>query len=419
MTTPRTVSADEALSVVQSGMTVVAGCLSSEPVVLLEALARRSQQVGSLRLVAGMFLDGYEALAPHLGNSIDFVTWFMPQTLLGDVTLGPRVDFLPLSIVQTFRYLTVLNPDVCLIQVSPPDEGGNYSVGISANTNLLLAQRARTVIVQVNPHMPFTTGPDSLLHESSIDFVVEASRPLRAFPNRAPDDRSRAIAAHVAQLIPDGATIQSGIGTIPEAALRQLLANGRTDLLLISQLTDAGRELIESGCCVADGPAAVVGEVLGSSELYKWVDHNPRVEMRNALGTHSLAALAKRRSFTSINSTLEVDLFGQINSEVVKTGQAGGIGGSLDFMMGSMFEGAQSILALPSTTSRGKSRIVPTITKGLVTAPRSLVQLVVTEYGVADIRSTTVKETAEALLSISHPDHRDGLRATLLRSELI
>ena len=412
---PRTVTADEALAVVTTGMTVASGSLSAEPVVLLEALGRRCAEIGPISLISGMLLDGYTALAPHLGNDIRLVSWFMPQALLGDVELGPHVDFLPLTWVQTYRFVERrAEIDVCLLQVSPADASGCHSVGISGSLNRLLARRARVVIAQVNLAMPYTGG-DTLLHASEIDYLVEHEAPLRPFPHRSPDGKDAAVAAHVATLVPDRVTIQGGIGTVPESVLRLLAAQGRTGLRLTSQLTDAGRGLIEAGCCVDDAPAAVVGEILGSRELYRWVDRNPRIEIRDALGTHSLAALAAGGPFVSINSTLEVDLYGQLNSEVVGRGQAGGIGGSIDFVMAAQLDGGRSIVALPSTTGRGQSRIVPVIDKGLVTVPRTLVQFVVTEHGIADLRGRNARERAEALLAVAHPDHRSGLRAELDR----
>jgi 4-hydroxybutyrate CoA-transferase len=412
-TTPRTVTATEALSVVEPSMTVVSTSLSAEPTALLHALGARTANLsGPITLVSGMFLDGYAALSPHLGHDIHLRTWFMPQTLLGDVGLGPHVDFLPLSWVQTYRYVQASTPDVCLIQVSPADDNGFHSVGISASVNKLLAQRAHTVIAQVNSQMPYTCG-DTLLHESEFDYLVEHDSPLAPFPHRRPDETDDVIAGHIVGLIPDGATIQGGIGKVPEAVLKRLATSGHSDLLITSMLTDAGRELIEAGVCSSDGPAAIVGEIAGSAELYRWVDHNPRVDLQPAPETHGLKALSARRRFVSVNSTLEVDLFGQLNSEVVSKGQAGGIGGSLDFMMAGQLDDALSIITLPSTTARGRSRIIPVVDRGLVTAPRTLTQIVVTEQGVADLRGLTVGERAQALLAVAHPDHRDELRASL------
>jgi 4-hydroxybutyrate CoA-transferase len=408
--TPRSVTPEEALSIVQPGMTVASTSLSAEPVILLEALAKRVADVGPITLLSGMFLDGYRALAPYLGHDIRLVTWFMPQALLGDVQLGPNVDFLPVTWTQTYRYVQAADLDVCLIHVSEPDDQGYYSTGISAGMTRVMTQQANVVIAQVNREMPRTAG-DTLLHESEIDFVVAHDSPLRPFPHREPDDRDALIAEHVLQFIPDGTTVQAGVGTVPESVLRKLAAAGRSGLTLVSTFTDEARALIEAGCCVSEGPAAVVGDVMGSADLYRWVENNPRVELRQVLDTHGLEALARHRRFVSINSTMEVDLYGQLNSEVLSSGQAGGIGGSVDFMIGAQLGDNMSIIALPSITGRGRSRIVPVIRRGLVTVPRTLVQVVVTEHGVADLRGRTARERAEALIAISHPDQREELRA--------
>jgi 4-hydroxybutyrate CoA-transferase len=407
---PKKVSAAEALLQVRSGMLVASGGLSAEPIVLLEALAERASATPSVTLLGGMFIDGYRALSPHLGNAIRLETWFMPLTLLGDVGMGPDVDFLPMTWTQVCRYVETLEIDVCLVMVSPADENGYYSLGISSSLNSFLVKRSRVVIAQVNDEMPYTLG-DSLVHESQVDFIVEHSNSLPPYPLRPPGDLDAVIGRYVASLIPDGAMLQCGVGTIPEAVARRLAEEGRSGLRITGMLTDAGRGLVDAGCCVPDGPAIVVGEVCGSPDLYRWVDRNPAMVAKDGLHTHSLQALAEYPIFVSVNSTLEVDLFGQVNSEVLRTGQAGGIGGSVDFMMGAMFADNRSIVALPSITSRGVSRIVPSITKGLVTAPRTLVQFVVTEFGVADLRFLSASRRAEALANISHPDHREGLLA--------
>ena len=407
---PKKVSAEDALLQVRSGMLVASGGLSAEPIVLLEALAERASATPSVTLLGGMFIDGYRALSPHLGNAIRLETWFMPLTLLGDVGMGPDVDFLPMTWTQVCRYVETLEIDVCLIMVSPADENGYYSLGISSSLNSFLVKRSRVVIAQVNDEMPYTLG-DSLVHESQIDFIVEHSSPLPPYPLRPPGDLDAVIGRYVARLIPDGAMLQCGVGTIPEAVARRLAEEGRSGLRITGMLTDAGRGLVEAGCCVSDGPAIIVGEVCGSPDLYRWVDRNPAMVAKDGLHTHSLQALAEYPIFVSVNSTLEVDLFGQVNSEVLRTGQAGGIGGSVDFMMGAMFADNRSVVALPSITSRGVSRIVPSITKGLVTAPRTLVQFVVTEFGVADLRFLSASRRAEALANISHPDHREQLLA--------
>jgi acyl-CoA hydrolase len=405
---PKKVSAHEALTAVGPGMLVATSGLSAEPIALLEALAERAQSVAGVTLLSGMLLDGYRALTPVLGNEIRLESWFMPQTLLGDVGFGPNVDFLPMTWTQTCRYVQSLDIDVCLVQVSSADENGYHSLGISAGMSPIAVQRAKVVIAQVNDEMPWTYG-NTLVHESKIDFMIEHSSPLVNYPHRPPDALSGVIGRRVADLISDNTTLQAGVGTIPESVLRCLVQDRRQGLMITGMLTDSGRDLIESGSCITDTPAAVVGEVCGTPDLYRWVHRNQAVELQDGFHTHTLEALATRRNFVSINSTLEVDLFGQMNSEVLSSGQAGGIGGSVDFMLGGQLQDATSIVALPSMTKRGASRIVPQITRGIVTAPRTLVQFVVTEHGVADLRFLSAARRAQALAEISHPDHRDDL----------
>lgn len=406
---PRVVSADEAMGAVEPGSLIAVTGLSAEPLTLLEALGRRAGEGCPMTLLSGMMLDGYRALSPKLGNEITLDTWFMPQTLLGKVDLGPDVNFLPLTWSQTITHISRTPIDVGLVQVSPADAEGYHSLGVSVSLNRTIVDTARLVIAQVNQEMPYTLGPDSRVHRSQIDFLVEGNCPLHPFPHRRPDERDAAIAEHVAQLIRESTTIQVGIGTVPSEVLRILSERDLTGIRLTSQITDAARALIDAGRCVTEGPAAVVGDVIGSRELYKWVDRNEQVHLVSGTRTHSLQANASARNLVSINSTLEVDLYGQINSEILDQGQAGGIGGSLDFMMAAQLPGNLSIVALPSTTGTGASRIVPRIGRGIVTVPRSLTQVIVTEFGAVDLRGMTERERAQALIGIAHPDHRDQL----------
>ena len=402
------VTADEAVARINPGMVVATSSLSSEPVALLEALASQAHRLEPIELLSGMFLKGYEALGEHLGNSIHLVTWFMPGSLLGNIEIGPNCNFLPLTWAQVCRYVRDRKIDVGFIQVSPANDEGYHSLGISVSLNKNIITSADLVIAQVNSFMPFTEG-DTLVHESDIDLFVQDDRGLPAFPHRKADERDTEIATIAAELVPSGSTIQVGIGTIPSEILHVLASSDRSDLRVHSQVTDAARELMESGRCSSDLPNALVGDILGSEDLYRWVDHNKSIRLEDASLTHGLNGLAKVKNFVSINSALEIDLYGQLNSETLNDRQAGGIGGSIDFMMGAEFEGNRSIVAFPSTTGRGKSRIVESLAEGPVTVPRSLVQYVVTEFGVADLRNKTSLERAVALASIAHPDFRDSL----------
>jgi 4-hydroxybutyrate CoA-transferase len=293
--------------------------------------------------------------------------------------------------------------------VSPADGDGFHSLGVCTSLTPPMLHGAGLVIAEVNRHMPRTRG-HSLVHRSQIDVLVLADHEIPAFPHREGDETDRRIGERAATFVPDGATLQFGVGTIPGATVRALIGEGRRDLRILSQLTDPAMHLIDAGAGVSDGPAAVVGDILGSQDLYRWVDGNPAISMvSDALESHGLETIARWAPLVSINSALEVDLYGQVNSEVTDGRTVGAIGGGLDFAMAAQMPGGTSVIALRSATRHGASRIVPVLPAGPVTQPRSLQQFVVTEYGVADLRDRSVRERAVALAGIAHPDHRDAL----------
>jgi 4-hydroxybutyrate CoA-transferase len=401
-------SPEDAVTAVRRGMTVYVGSMSAEPTSLTTALWARASELSNVTILGGMMLTGYPFLRPEARGAFTLRTWFMPGTLIGGTVKEISADFLPMSWAQTIRYLMRAPIDVAIVQVSPADASGFHSFGISASNTRAAVEAAKVVIVEVNEAMPRTRG-DSLVHESEFDVVVHADHPLPEFPHRAADPIDDAIGLMAAERIPDGATIQFGIGTIPGATLKGLVALGRRDLRVISQLTDSARLLIEAGACTEEDPKAMVGEILGTRQLYRWVHENPAISMVDGLKTHSIEGLSRVSNFASVNSALEVDLYGQVNSESVGGRQSGGIGGSIDFAIGAQFAGALSVVALRSTTTAGTSRIVSTLMPGAVTVPRTLVQVVITEHGVADLRALSVRERALALASIAAPEHRDQL----------
>jgi acyl-CoA hydrolase len=309
---------------------------------------------------------------------------------------------------QTARFLLATSIDGALVQVSEADRNGFHSLGISTGQHRLLIKSARLVVAEVNPAMPRTRG-DSLVHQSELDVLVHVDHPLIPFPNRPGDAVDKAIGLRAAEWIRDGSTIQFGIGAIPGAMLDGLIDLERKDLRILSQVTDPARKLIEAGACVKDGPKAIIGEVLGSEDLYRWSHENDDLEIVDALSTHTIESLIGRKQFVSVISGLEIDLYGQINSETLDGRQIGAIGGSIDFAIGAQIEGNLSIVALRSSTKRGEARVVSRLRLGPVTVPRSLVQVVVTEHGTADLRNKTMQERAAALVQIAHPDHREQL----------
>lgn len=399
--------ANDAIDTISSDSVIGVGHVGAEPLDLTRTLWARSSSLRNVTLLTGMMVSGYPFLNDPEGP-FRLRTWFMPGTLMSGSMRDVRADYLPMDWTQTARYLMSGVTDVALIQVSEADAEGWHSLGIATSQHWHMAMGARRVIAQVNPRMPRTLG-DGRIHASRIDMFVRAEHELLEFPNRPGGEIERAIGRRAAEFIADGDLIQFGIGSIPSAMLHGLIEQGRKDLRILSQITDPARELIESGCCVADGPKAVVGKVLGSTSLYDWTHENPDIFTAPALQTHQVDGFARRGRFVSVNSALEMDLLGQVNSEWLGGRQIGAIGGSMDFGIAAQFEGNLSVIALNSATAKGKTRIVPLLSPGPVTLPRSLVQVVVTEHGTADLRGLSVRERASALVGIAHPDHREDL----------
>lgn len=412
----RTCSAAEAASLVASGQVVAVAQLGAEPVSITGALWARAPDVRDVTIVTGMMVTGYSFLKIP-DSPFRLRTWFMPGALLGGAFREVTAEYMPLSWAQTARWLCQLRPDVTLIQVSPADAEGFHSLGVSTSMTRPMMRGAGLVIAEVNARMPRTLG-HSRVHRSEIDWLVPADHDIPDFPHRDGDAVDRAIGERAARFVPDGATLQFGIGTIPGATVGALIGEGRRDLRILSQLTDPAMRLIEAGAGTTKGPAAFVGDILGSQELYRWADGNPAVSMvTDATESHGLDAVHRWSPLVSINSALEIDLYGQVNSEVTDGRTVGAIGGSIDFAMAAQVPGGTSVIALRSATRHGSSRIVPVLPAGPVTQPRSLQQFVVTEHGTADLRNLSVRERALAIADLAAPDHRDALRHAARRLE--
>lgn len=409
VTAGQVTTAREALDLVRPGATVVAGSLAAEPRTLMAELARRAKDVGGVTLLSGMLLSDYGFLAEP-DCAIRYQTWFMPGSLRGQRLNPEVVDFLPLAWSQVMTTLETMEIDAALVQVSPRDDDGFYSLGVSVGYTLPAARRARHVIAEVNPNMPRTAGA-SRLHESEIDAVVPVDYPLPVFPLRPADEAGRQIAREAAALIEDGSTVQPGIGAIPSELMALLDARG-TRVTIHSMITDACIGLVRAAVRRGDLPAAKVGEVIGSEAVYEFVHENDAVVMCDGRETHGWHELAAVDRLVAVNSALEVDLFGQANGEILDGVQAGGVGGSLDFMVAASHPGNLSLLLLRATTGGGAvSRIVPRLNTPVVSIPRSLVQQVITEHGTADLRGRTVEERARALIAVAAPQHREQLES--------
>lgn len=400
-------TAEEAVQLVHPGDRVLLGSLGAAPDVVLRALEARAPELPGITLLSGMMLESYAFLDAGFPD-LSYRTWFMPATL-GNVQVDrSAVDFLPLAWTQVARSIVDDPVDVAIVQVGPPDRHGWCSLGVSTSYTAPAVRTAKRVIAQVNEHMPRTHG-DSFVHVSRIASLVPGSVPLPEFPSRPPNETSLQIAEIAADLVAPNVVLQPGIGTLPNAVM-QLLSDRGLPARLISMITDGSLEFVRANA--AEGRPALVGEVVGSRTLYDFVDDNPAVRMAPSDATHSMRALLELGPFVSVNSALEIDLFGQVNLEFLGGSQAGGVGGSIDFVMAANQPGNLSILVMPTTTGAGSvSRIRSTLDVGPTSIPRTLAQVVVTEYGVADLRGLSVRERAERLTAVAHPDHRKSLWA--------
>jgi 4-hydroxybutyrate CoA-transferase len=407
------VSAAQAVEQIQRGATVFLEQGACEPTLLHQALLFGNCEAQLLAApVNGLNRCefGEARFAPRL-NPIVFVS--APE--LADAIHAGRVSYLPLHWSEVMGAIRArFRPDVALIQVSPPDENGFCSLGGNAAFELEVAELARMVIAEVNPNVPRVSG-DTALHESRIAYWVESDVPLRAMPPTAWGPLESEIAGYVDSLIPDSCTLQIGPGKVPDAVLDRLARAGKHVRFHSGILTDAMLRVAEAQTTHRDD-IAVAGMLLGSAQLYRAVDRNPRVSLRNTAHTHSLAVMGAIDRFISVNSAIEVDLMGQVNAECVKGRQVSGVGGQVDFFRGALASsGGLAILAMPSSTS-SRSRIVPGFPAGTpVSTSRMDLDYIVTEYGVAAMRNRTEGERAQALIAISAPKYRNELRSALVR----
>ncbi|GGF77780.1 acetyl-CoA hydrolase/transferase family protein [Alteromonas lipolytica] len=405
---PKWMTAEEAVAAIDDGMQIGFPHLSAEPRALTSALWQRAEALNEITVVSGMLLSGYKFLMGPVASKIRFKTWFMPGTLLRKTTGDVKAEYLPLTYAQIARYLNEVPMDVALVQVSPADENGYHSLGLTCTTSKPMIERAKLVIAQVNPNVPRTLG-DSLVHSSQFDILVDAPEELLEYPSRDIEEIDDVIGCQVAELIPDGATLSFGVGGIPASAARALIKAGRKDLHFINTFTDPVMELIEAGCACEENPKGHIGDIFGTKALYEWVADNPAIELADALTTHTPEAFVKRKTVYSVNSALEVDLLGQVNAETIGNKQSGAMGGLVDFAVGGQVEGGQFILGLRSQTNSGKPRIVAKLDGDIVSLSRTFVETVVTEYGIAHLRNKSVYERAIALAAIAHPDDRAAL----------
>lgn len=412
----RIAPASEALRAIPDGSRVFVSAACSTPFRLLEHLAAERAHFRELEIVVG-HLRRPLAVFAHAGEPFRFTT-LHASDVFGALMASRWVDVLPCRYSDYGRLFTAGGAypvDAALVQVSTPGPDGRVSLGVSVGSTLPVVLGAPLVIAQMNPQMPYTFGAGEL-PQSAFDFLVEADEPLLELPASPLDDTSRAIGAHAAGEIPDGATLQFGIGAVPDAILQAL--RGHRELGLHGGMVgDACIELVEAGALTGARKTfgrglLVVGEVIGTRRLFDWVHRNPLVQMAPPQISHGVAEVAACPDFVAINSAVEVALDGTVNAESVGSALVSGPGGQPDFAIAaSLAAGHRNLLALPSTAARGSvSRIVRRLApEATATLPRFLADRVITEYGVARLRGLPLRARAEALSRIAHPEFREAL----------
>lgn len=403
--------ADKAVEVlrrcVRPGDGVVWGQAAGEPTTLTTALAELCRTAGPVDGFCGLLRPGHPGFPAETVRLRSY----------GAFGADSAIDVVPchLSAVPQLLRMGLLPRDVALVQVAPADRDGYHSLGVSVDYLPAALECARLVIAEVNDRMPPSCGPVRI-HRSRFAGVVNVDRELPQAPVAAPSAAEARIAAQVAGLIPDGATVQLGIGRAP-AAIAAALASHRGLGIHSGLLGDWVVDLMESGAVNnrgkgADAGVTVGGTALGTERLYRFLDRNPSVELRPVEQTHDVRVLARLSRFTAINAAVEVDLTGQVNAEMVGGRPVGAVGGQVDFMRGAVLSpGGRSIIVLPSTAHGGAvSRVVPRLTDPVTTA-RSDVDVVVTEHGVAELRGKGLAARRHALLRVADPAWRHCLAA--------
>jgi len=410
LTTPQ-----QAVQCIKSGDHVFIHTAAASPEILIDAMVERHNELSGVEIFQ-MHTEGSGKYSfPEYSDSFHVNAMFIGSNIRQAINEG-RAEFIPcfLSEVPIMFRRGIIPIDVAIIQVSPPDKHGFCSLGVSVDASKAAVEVARDVVAQINPQMPRTHG-DSLIHVIRFSSCIEVDTPIHEVIHRDPSETELKIGHHVASLVDDGATIQMGIGAIPDASLINMM--GHKDLGVHTEMfSDGLLPLIEKGVITGKfkrkhNGVIVSGFLVGSRKLYDFVDDNPVVRMLDIQYVNDTAVIRMNPKVASINSAIEVDYTGQVCADSIGTRMYSGVGGQMDFIRGaSLSEGGKAIVALPSTTRKGETKIVPFLKEGAgVVTTRAHVHYIVTEYGVADLYGESLRKRSKALIEIAHPDHREAL----------
>lgn len=409
------VSATQAAKSIKSGNRVFLQGAAMTPNVLIDALCNRYEELKNVEIVS-IHTEGQAKYAQEpYSKSFKMNSCFVGSNVrqLINTTQGDYIPIFLSEINLLFRN-GILPLDVAVVQVSPPDKHGYCSLGVSVDITLPAIQTAKKVIAQINPCVPRTHG-DGIIHIKDIDCAVEVNTPIHTHGISPISNIEQQIGKHVAGLIEDGATLQMGIGNIPNAVLSNL-GNHKRLGIHTEMFSDGVLPLIESGVITGEDKVVKHGKIVtcfavGSQKLYDFVDDNPLVHFKEAAYTNDTSIIRRNPKVTAINSAIEIDLTGQICADTIGSRQYSGVGGQMDFIRGaSLSKGGKPIFAMPSITAKGISKITPFLKQGAgVTTTRAHVHYVATEYGVVNLYGKNLQERAKALISISHPNFREEL----------
>ncbi len=393
------------------GDALVLGQACGEPSTLIETLIAQGRDIGSLSAFIATSFSG--AFTPETADSFRLSSMGAIGALRS-MTKAGKLSVIPCHVGQVGPLIErgAIPCDVAMVQVSPADADGNHSFGLVSDHVQAMVKSARLVIAEVNDQVPFTFGEK--IAAAEIDVAVHTSRPPVEVPAGKISETDEDIARHCAAYIEDGSVIQTGVGAVPDAILRLLgdrkdlgahsgmFGDGLVDLVEAGVLTNARKEI--------DKGVSINGALIGTRRLYDWAHRNPAIRMCDTAYTHNAAIMAQLSRLVTINSALEVDLTGQVNAEQSGSAYMGGTGGQLDFVRaGVRSPGGHSLIALASTAKGGTlSKIVSTL-NGPVTTPRTEVDIIVTEYGAAELRGQSLAERTRRLVAIAHPDFREDL----------
>lgn len=409
------ISAEEAVSLIKSNNRIFFQGAAMTPKFLINALCQNYKNLNDVEIVQ-MHTEGNALYAqePYC-NAFNTNSCFVAGNVRKAINTR-RGDYTPifLSELHLLFKRNILPLDVALIQVSPPDKHGYCSLGTSIDVTITAIQVAKIVIAQVNPNVPRTHG-DGIVHKNNINAAVWVDEPIHSVTAPEPTEIEKLIGYHVAQLVEDGATLQMGIGGIPNVVLANLMNHKRLGIHT-EMFSDGILPLIEKGIITGEEKVIKRGKLvtcfaIGSQKLYDFLDNNPIVHFKEASYTNDTAIIRRNPKVTAINSAIEIDITGQVCADTIGKMQYSGVGGQMDFIRGaSLSEGGKAILAMPSITKKGASKIVPFLKEGAgVTTTRAHVHYIATENGVVDLYGKTLKQRAQALISIAHPDHQDAL----------